>query len=107
VNDRYLTEPIDDQSAREIQEAGLRLALVDTADGAAFDRWIRADIRGFHGGVPSKEVLEESRGYLADRRTTAVYDDGVPSQEPVGTVNSWIAALTVPGGARLDAWAIS
>ncbi|MFF2051285.1 GNAT family N-acetyltransferase [Leifsonia sp. NPDC058194] len=99
--------PVDEQSAREVEEAGLRLGLVDTSDAEAFDKWIRADFRGFHGGAPSKEVLEESRGHLADRRTTAVYDDGIPSKEPVGTVNSWIAPLTVPGGARVNSWAIS
>jgi predicted acetyltransferase len=36
-----------------------------------------------------------------------VYDDAIPSGEPVGTVNSWVAPLTVPGGGRVDAWAIS
>ncbi|GIT78899.1 UPF0256 protein [Leifsonia sp. LS1] len=107
MNQSYENAPVDEQSAHEVEDAGLRLALVDTSDADAFDGWIRADFRGFHGGAPSKEVLEESRGHLADRRTTAVYDDDAPTAEPVGTVNSWIAPLTVPGGVRLDSWAIS
>jgi predicted acetyltransferase len=103
----YLTQPIDPASERDLAETGLRLSLVDTTDAAAFDGWIRADFRGFHGRRPTEEVLEEARGHLAGRRTTAVYDDAVPAREPVGTVNSWVAPLTVPGGARVDAWAIS
>ena len=105
MSETFLTAPVDDRSARDLADAGLRLALVDTADSAAFDAWIGADFRGFHTERPTPEVLEEARGYLADRRTTAVYDEQVPS--PVGTVNSWVAPLTVPGGERVDAWAIS
>ncbi|WP_431245817.1 GNAT family N-acetyltransferase [Leifsonia xyli] len=103
----FLTQPIDPTSERDLSAGGLRLALVDTTDPAAFDGWIRADFRGFHGGRPKEEVLEEARGYLGGRRTTAVYDDAVPAREPVGTVNSWVAPLTVPGGGRVGAWAIS
>ncbi|MGN7797442.1 GNAT family N-acetyltransferase [Leifsonia sp. 22587] len=103
----YRTQPIDPTSERDLSAGGLRLALVDTTDAAAFDGWIRADFRGFHSGRPKEEVLEEARGYLGGRRTTGVYDDAIPTREPVGTVNSWVAPLTVPGGARVDAWAIS
>ena len=105
MSETFLTAPVDDRSARDLADAGLRLALVDTSDSAAFDAWIGADFRGFHNERPTPEVLEEARGFLADRRTTAVYDEQVPS--PVGTVNSWVAPLTVPGGERVDAWAIS
>lgn len=107
MNQSYENAPVDEQSAHEVEEAGLRLALVDTSDAEAFDKWLRADQRGFHSGAPSKEVLAEGRATLADRRTTAVYDDLLPSREPVGTVNSWVAPLTVPGGDRVGAWAIS
>lgn len=103
----YLTQPIDPTSERDLSAGGLRLTLVDTADPAAFDGWIRADFRGFHSERPKDEVLDEARGYLGGRRTTGVYDDAIPAREPVGTVNSWVAPLTVPGGARVDAWAIS
>ena len=102
----HLTQPLDETSARDLSDVGLRLTLVDTRDDDAFDGWIRADFRGFHGKRPSAETLAEARGYLADRRTTAVYDDAITA-DPVGTVNSWVAPLTVPGGAQLDGWAIS
>jgi len=103
----FLTQPIDPTSERDLAAGGLRLTLVDTTDAAAFDGWIRADFRGFHSERPKEEVLEEARGYLGGRRTTGVYDDAIPAREPVGTVNSWVAPLTVPGGERVDAWAIS
>lgn len=101
----HLTAPLDERSAADLAEAGLRLALVDLADTAALDAWIVADFRGFHGRRPSEEVLEEARANFGGRRTTAVYDEGVST--PVGTVNSWVAPLTVPGGGSLDSWAIS
>ncbi|WP_374009352.1 GNAT family N-acetyltransferase [Leifsonia sp. LS-T14] len=103
----YRTIPLDDTSARELSAAGLRYALVDAADSEALDGWIRADFRGFHDRRPSAEVLEGARENFAARRNTGVYDDQGPSREPVGTVNAWPAALTVPGGARVDSWAIS
>jgi len=103
----FLTRPIDPTSERDLSAGGLRLSLVDTEDAAAFDAWIRADFRGFHDGRPKDEVLQEARGYLRSRRTTGVYDDAIPAREPVGTVNSWVAPLTVPGDERIDAWAIS
>ncbi|MGO4592359.1 GNAT family N-acetyltransferase [Leifsonia sp. 2TAF2] len=103
----FLTQPIDPTSECDLAAGSLRLTLVDTTDAAAFDGWIRADFRGFHSERPKEEVLEEARGYLGGRRTTGVYDDAIPAHEPVGTVNSWVAPLTVPGGERVDAWAIS
>ncbi|HEV7811697.1 MAG TPA: GNAT family N-acetyltransferase [Leifsonia sp.] len=104
----HLTQPIDEESASAVSDAGLRLSLVDTADDAAFDEWIRAEFRGFLGEHPKPEVLAEARGYLRDNRHTAVYDDAIPTAEaPVGTVGSWLAPLTVPGGARVGSWAIS
>ena len=84
----YLTQPIDPTSENDLAVGGLRLTLVDTADPAAFDGWIRADFRGFHGERPKDEVLEEARGYLGGRRTTGVYDDAIPAREPVGTVRN-------------------
>jgi predicted acetyltransferase len=108
VTETYLTQPIDEQSARAVADAGLRLSLVDTADTAAFDEWLLADFRGFHSGRHGADVLVEARDYLRDRRTTAVYDDTIPAPaSPVGTVNSWVAPLTVPGGTAIDSWAIS
>ncbi|MFF1879487.1 GNAT family N-acetyltransferase [Leifsonia sp. NPDC058230] len=108
MNETALSRPIDDESARAVSEAGLRLTLVDTTDDAAFDQWIAADFRGFLSEHPKPEVLAEARDYLRDRRTTAVYDDAIPSAaSPIGTVNSWIAPVTVPGGGTVPGWAIS
>ena len=107
MSSRHLQHPLDDQSSRELAASGLRQALVDTSDSEAFDAWVRADFRGFHSQAPSTEVLADARENLGGRRTTGVYDDAIPAPEPVGTVNSWIAPLTVPGGARVGAWAIS
>ncbi len=108
MTETYLTQPIDQQSARALADAGLRLSLVDTADQAAFDQWLLADFRGFLGGRNDADALAEAREYLRDNRTTAVYDDAIPAAaSPVGTVNSWVAPLTVPGGAAVDSWAIS
>ncbi|WP_431278535.1 GNAT family N-acetyltransferase [Leifsonia poae] len=108
MTETYLTQPIDEESVRAVSDAGLRMTLVDTADVAAFDEWIRADFRGFLGEHPKPEALAEARGYLGDRRTTAVYDDAIPSAaSPIGTVNSWVAPLTVPGGGTVPGWAIS
>jgi predicted acetyltransferase len=108
VTDTYLTQPIDEESARAVADAGLRLSLVDTADDAAFGEWVHADHRGFLGGRLGDDAIAEALDYQRDRRTTAVYDDGMPSPAtPVGTVNSWIAPLTVPGGAAVGSWAIS
>lgn len=107
MTEPYLSHPIDDEAATALQEAGLRLAVVDPTDAAAFDAWISADARGFHSKQPSEASLTEQRALLAHRRTTGVYDDGAPSAGPVGTVSSWLAPLTVPGPLPVDAWLIS
>lgn len=104
MTETYLTAPVDERSKGDLEAGGLRFALVDPSDTAAVDAWITADFRGFHGRRPTEEVLEEARANFGGRRTTAVYDDAAT---PVGTVNSWVAPLTVPGGERLDTWAIS
>lgn len=105
MSETHLTAPVDERSQTALAGSGLRLSLVDPGDTAALDAWIVADFRGFHGRRPSEGVLEEARGSFAGRRTTAVYDEGVST--PVGTVNSWVAPLTVPGGGALETWAIS
>ncbi|NUU06074.1 GNAT family N-acetyltransferase [Leifsonia sp. C5G2] len=103
----YLTAPLDETSRAALAATGLRYAVLDNDDAAALEGWIRADFRGFHGKRPSAEVLEEARGSFAGRRNTGVYDDEGATSDPVGTVNTWPAPLTVPGGARVDSWAIS
>ncbi|MEV8213154.1 GNAT family N-acetyltransferase [Leifsonia sp. NPDC077715] len=103
----FRTAPLDDTSAQALAATGLRYALVDAADADALDGWTRADFRGFHGRRPSPEQLAGARENFAPRRNTGVYDDAGATTDPVGTVNTWPAPLTVPGGARVDSWAIS
>ncbi|MGH1550525.1 GNAT family N-acetyltransferase [Leifsonia poae] len=103
----FRTAPLDDTSAQALAATGLRYALVDASDTEALDGWTRADFRGFHGRRPSPEQLAGARENFAPRRNTGVYDDAGATTDPVGTVNTWPAPLTVPGGARVDSWAIS
>ena len=105
----HMTHPIDEESRRRLAGDGLRLDLVDTGDESLFRRWLEVEARGFHGGLQSPEALAESAVSMADRRTTAVFEpaSGTPSPDIVGTVNSWPVELTVPGGHRVRAWAIS
>ncbi|AGW42702.1 hypothetical protein O159_28220 [Leifsonia xyli subsp. cynodontis DSM 46306] len=58
----YRTASLDEHSARALAANGLRLALTDTADEAAFTEWIRSSFRGFHDRQPSDETLAEARG---------------------------------------------
>jgi len=103
----HLDQPIDADSARALAAHGLRLELVDTSDAAAFDAWLRADLRGFHAET-ADDQLPALREAYAYRRTTGVYDASIAEPEaPVATVNSWPGELTVPGERLVPAWAIS
>jgi predicted acetyltransferase len=95
--------PIDAESAQRVAAAGLRFALVDTSDAVAFDSWMQADSRGFHGAKLSDEELAWWREGIGDRRTSAVLD----GDEVVATVNAWPSPMTVPGGGSVPSWAIS
>ena len=100
--------PIDQLAQAALATRGLRLGLVDTADRAAFTAWIKADHRGFHMADASDDVVTANLDSLAYRRTTGVWDQtSHDPASPVGTVNSWVADLTVPGGRHVGAWAIS
>ena len=100
--------PIDPASAAALAARGLRFDLVDTSDREQFRRWLDADSRGFHASRFSDETAAQYMDGTADRRTTGVWDDsGADAPTPVATVNSWRAALTVPGEREVDGWAIS
>ena len=99
----FLAASIDETSRARLAEHGLRYALVDTGDAAAFNHWLQADIRAFHGGVLTDEQLGWWREGLGYRRTTGVWDDDLL----VATTNSWPAPQTVPGGRTVESWAIS
>lgn len=104
MNTDFLNAPADPAAAQNLASTGLRYAVLDTTDRAAFAAWLAADNRGFHGGRMSDEIREASLDGYAYRRTTGVWDEGI---EPVATVNSWPGQLTVPGKRTVEAWAIS
>ena len=104
----FLHAPIDPVSGERLADSGLRVGLVDTEDRAAFAAWLHANMRGFHDGRASDELLTAHLDGLADRRATGVWDEGSDDvASPVATVASWPAQLTVPGERTVTAWAIS
>lgn len=104
----YLSAPIDETSAQRLAESGLRFDLVDKADRAQFAAWSQAVSRGFLEAADTDEKLDQRRGYFGARRMSGVWDDsGADPATPVGTIDVWPAALTVPGVRDVPAWAIS
>ena len=104
----YRTAPIDSTSAAVLARSGLLYELVDTSDRAAFEPWMQADVRGFHGPVLTPEQLTTWVAGVGYRRTTGVWDgSALDASTPVATVSSWPTPVTVPGNRSVDAWAIS
>lgn len=104
----FTTHPIAAETVERLAADGLRFGLVDTADIAAFDAWLQADTRGFHGERFDAAKLAELREMFGRRRTTGVWDaSSVERSLPIATVNSWPVPLTVPGARDVAAWAIS
>ena len=104
----FTTHPLPADIVDRLAADGLRFGLVDTTDIAAFDAWLQADTRGFHGERFDAAKLAELREMFAHRRTTGVWDAAsVEAETPVATVNSWPVPLTVPGGRDVASWAIS
>ena len=104
----YASAPVDPESAANLTERGLRLAVVDAADEAGLKRWLLADARGFHEVTPTEGTLEVQVEDIATDRVTGVWDASQSDpQTPVATVRSWEMALTVPGCTALGTWAIS
>lgn len=99
--------PADPASASSLADQGLRYELVG-ADTARQDAFSQAVARGFHGGALDATALEERRPSFSERRAVGVWDDaGAEPEVPVATVDSWPTPLRMPGGADLEAWAIS
>ncbi len=103
----FRTEPVDRSTAERVRVAGLRMDLLDGANQELADAWVDSATRGFHGANLTPERFAEYREANTARRNTGVWDDASPSLEPVGTSNSWISRLAVPGNRTIDAWAIS
>lgn len=108
MSNDYRVRPIDIASVDQLARGGLRLALVDTDDTAAFSAWLAAVSRGFHDRHPSQDALAAQLLTRASRRTTGVWDDsGADPLTPIGTSAARTSELTVPGHASVTGWAIS
>ncbi|MGE3193560.1 MAG: GNAT family N-acetyltransferase [Microbacteriaceae bacterium] len=103
----FRTEPVDPAIAERLREQGLRMELLDMDHKPAADAWSEAAARGFHGGHLTPERAAEFADANRARRNTGVWDVSSSSLEPVGTSNSWVSRLAIPGDRTLDAWAIS
>jgi predicted acetyltransferase len=107
VAHQHLSQPVDPVIASRLAEQGLRTALLDMSDREAVEAWSEAATRGFHGGRLTPERHAEYLEANATRRNTGVWDESSPSLEPVGTSNSWVSRLAVPGDRAIESWAIS
>jgi len=105
------TVPADPESARRLREQGFDYRVVDIADYGSAVAFAQAAERGFLGGAPSDAEIERMRETWEQRRNVGVYEaDAVASALPVGTVNSWVASMSLPGGdarSAIPMWAIS
>ncbi|HWI31311.1 MAG TPA: GNAT family N-acetyltransferase [Microbacterium sp.] len=99
--------PADRDSIDAVAANGLEYRVIDTGDAEVFDPYLQAEMRGFLGPEQSVERLGALRDGLAFRRFTGVYDPAaLEPRQPVGTVNSWITEVALPGGG-IPLWAIS
>ncbi len=124
----FKTAPADATSVANLAAHGLRYAVVDTGDEAAFGAWLHADDRGFLQANRTDERVKRTAAGLGYRRTIGVYDDAPAASAaasgsasgsasdvagwPIATVNSWPGQLTLPGSTiehprTLESWAIS
>lgn len=104
----YLTAPLDAAARAAMASAGLDLRLIEAADADAFPGWDRARRRGFLEADVSTDETRAASERIAYRRLTGVYDAASPlPDEPAGTIASWVAELSVPGGSVIPSLAIS
>ena len=100
--------PIDAISARALADRELRFELLDTSDISAYDSWLQAVTRGFHGSVLDADGLELRRKDLVNERMSGVWDAAsADPATPIATASGWATELTVPGARTAPAWAIS
>ena len=101
--------PLDATARDQLAADGLRLDRLDISDRDAFAAWFRAESRGFLGPALTEERIDQRHGYLDPTDVlTGVWDSAAADPAtPVGTIESWVADLTLPGGTSLPAWAIS
>lgn len=100
--------PADAAAVEAVRASGLEYRVIDTVDAAVFDPYLQAEMRGFLAGEQTDEQLGGARDGLAFRRFVGVYDPAsLDTAQPVGTVNSWVTDLSLPGGRGTPMWAIS
>ncbi|WP_019145931.1 GNAT family N-acetyltransferase [Aeromicrobium massiliense] len=101
-------QPVDAASRDDLAANGLRLAVVDESDRAGLDAWAQAVRRGFLDVRGSSDALGARHELRGHHRHVGVWDEtAAEPATPVGTIESWVSDLTVPGGAAVPAWAIS
>jgi predicted acetyltransferase len=106
--DDWKNAPADPVSSEALAAGGLEYRVIDTDDAAVFDPYLQAEMRGFLAGEQTEEQLAGMREGIAFRRFVGVYDPASPERaQPVGTVNSWVTPLTMPGGRSVPMWAVS
>lgn len=100
--------PADPAAVASLAANGLDYRVIDTGDTGVFDPYLQAEMRGFLAGEQSEEQIAGAREGLAFRRFVGVYDArAFDVSQPVGTVNSWVTDLTLPGGRGIPMWAVS
>lgn len=106
---RYHDTALDESARAALAGHGLDLRLVDADDRASWERWMDAVRRGFFDPEPTADQYEGAHGRMAgQRRTIGVYDPAAPvADTPVGTFQSWVAEVSVPGDTAVAACAIS
>ncbi|MEH3089717.1 MAG: GNAT family N-acetyltransferase [Microbacterium arborescens] len=97
---------VDEASRTALASRGLEYRTVDAASDE-FAGWLHAVSRGFQDGERTPEQVTAGAARNTGKRLTGVFDpSGAMPAVAVGTVASWPAELTVPGGA-VEASAIS
>jgi predicted acetyltransferase len=101
--------PLDATAREQLAATGLRLDRLDVSDRAAFAAWFRAESRGFMSPAMPDDRIDQRLSYLKPTDLlTGVWDSTAADPDsPVGTIESWVADLTLPGGTSVPAWAIS
>lgn len=100
--------PLDPQAVARLAERGLDLRLLDSADAPALHHFVEAIRRGFLDTEPTPEQLRGVAEVIAPNRLLGVYDGhGADPATPVGTIESWLGELSLPGGSTVPLWAIS
>ncbi|GAA2006645.1 GNAT family N-acetyltransferase [Microbacterium ulmi] len=108
MTEPYLIAEPDSAFVAALAARGLEPRVVSTDDVDAYAAWLQVVRRGFLGGEATDDEVEAARARGVGARRTGVYDPSAPVPDaPVGTVASWIAELSVPGGRGIPSWAVS